>query len=118
RAKEDTNPSDPGNPKQSTGGPRTLEEVKAATVLIKVQSGPLSTSGSGFIMKVRNGSALIATNCHVVAPRPTLDEAGEKSQVTVVLDSGTRKPRSFEAEVLALDPERDLAFVRIIGVDN
>src|SRR5262245_3015865 len=45
RPKEETKKPSDGGTNQSTGGPRSLEEVKAATVLIKVQSGPLTTSG-------------------------------------------------------------------------
>jgi S1-C subfamily serine protease len=57
--------------------------------------------GSGFVI----GDGLIATNAHVVA--------GERS-TNILRDDGRR----FDGAVIAFDPARDLAIVRVSGFDR
>ena len=87
----------------SAGGipAKTLKELKAATVYIKVQfqsqaGKPIPATGSGFVVHVENGVGYIATNNHVINPL-----AGERSQgpPKVVLHSGTPDELTVDALV-------------------
>jgi S1-C subfamily serine protease len=87
-----------------------LTKIKAATVFVKAKAGPLEWSGSGFVFQVDGKTALIATNEHVaVSPR----KGGAPATVDVVFDSGRKNERVLRAEVLATDPDRDLAVLRV-----
>lgn len=91
-----------GTPPASTG--LTLETAAlVARSVVKIE-GPACNKlqdGSGFVV----ADGLIATNAHVVA--------GERS-TTVIRDDGRR----FEGSVVAFDPARDLAVVRVGGFDR
>ena len=91
-----------GTPPASTG--LTLETAAAvARSVVKVE-GPACNKlqdGSGFVTR----EGLIATNAHVVA--------GERT-TTIIRDDGRR----FEGSVVAFDPERDLAIVKVSGFDR
>jgi len=91
-----------GTPPASTG--LTLETAAAvARSVVKVE-GPACNKlqdGSGFV--IRDG--LIATNAHVVA--------GERT-TTIIRDDGRR----FDGSVVAFDPARDLAIVRVSAFDR
>jgi S1-C subfamily serine protease len=99
----------------------TLKDLKAATVFIKVQfhgpgGRPLPATGSGFLLLVEGTTGYVVTNHHVVEPpRPGFRREGDP---TLVFWSGTRKERSATAEVLASDPSRDLALLRVAGFDG
>lgn len=91
-----------GTPPASTG---LSQEVAAqvARSVVKIE-GPACTKlqdGSGFVAEEN----LIATNAHVVA--------GERT-TTVIRDDGRR----FDGEVVAFDPARDLAILRVRGFDR
>ena len=96
---------------------KTLKELKAATVYIQMQFQPMNgkpipVTGSGFVAHAENGVIYIATNNHVVNPL-----AGELPQglPKVVFHSGTPDERTVEAQVVARDPLRDLAILKITG---
>jgi S1-C subfamily serine protease len=97
---------------------KTLKEVKAATVFVKVTvavpRGPRgSATGSGFVMKVDGETGYVVTNDHVVTPRARgFTRVGP---VLLVFWSGTRKERTVSAEIVATDPSRDLAVLRVKG---
>ena len=95
---------------------KDLEELKAATVFIKVTAGSLRGSGSGFLIKSEATTGYIATNHHVVAPvrgfRPRFDSA----EVTVVFRSGTSDEQSYRAMVVADEPDNDLAVLKVTQV--
>ncbi len=81
--------------------PEVAAQVKAATALLRVAGG----EGSGFFVE----PGLLITNAHVVGPPGTPTQ--------VVIAAGTRASRSAEGRVLAADPTRDLALVRVEGMD-
>ncbi|CAB4946073.1 unannotated protein [freshwater metagenome] len=91
-----------GSPPDSTG--LTLEvATRVARSVVKVE-GPACNKlqdGSGFVI----GEGLIATNAHVVA--------GERS-TNILRDDGRR----FDGTVIAFDPARDLAIVRVAGFER
>jgi S1-C subfamily serine protease len=91
-----------GTPPASTG--LTLETAAfVARSVVKVE-GPACNKlqdGSGFVLR----DGLIATNAHVVA--------GERT-TTIIRDDGRR----FDGSVVAFDPERDLAIVRVSAFDR
>jgi len=93
---------------------KTLNELKGATVFVRVAAGPLSGSGSGFLVKVEGETGYLVTNHHVIEPpRPGLPTA-----VTAVFWSGTRKEQSAPAVVLAADALYDLAVLKVTGVKD
>lgn len=91
-----------GTPPPSTGLSLETASLVARSV-VKVE-GPACNKlqdGSGFVVS----DGLIATNAHVVA--------GERS-TTVIRDDGRR----FDGSVVAFDPARDLAVLRVTGFDR
>lgn len=99
---------------------KTLKELKAASVYVKVQftvplGKPISITGSGFVLHVDGDTALIATNQHVVSPLPGLVLVGNPKLVFL---SGTPKEKIVEAQVVASDPSRDLAILKVSGIKD
>lgn len=93
----------------------TLEEVKAATVYVKVDAGDLSGTGSGFYIGAENGAALVATNHHVIdAALLKAPANGKKGTITCVFHSGVpADERPTPAKVVAFDPVADIAILRL-----
>ena len=93
---------DLGPPPFSTG---LTSEVAASVArsVVKIEGAACTKvqDGSGFVV----GDGLVATNAHVIA--------GEFS-TTVVRDDGRR----FDGTVVAFDPARDLAVLRVVGFDR
>lgn len=102
----------------SGGAALSLDEIKKAVVYIIVNSLSANLTGSGFVFRVENDTALIATNHHVIEPAWTkkMLEQDEPVQVTVVFDSGTANERTATAEVISADSDVDLAILRVRGV--
>jgi S1-C subfamily serine protease len=94
--------------------PETVEAVKKAAVFIRVESDNSTSSGSGFVVKSDAKSVLIATNDHVATAKGTAKNA----TITVVFDSGTKTERSYTAQLVATDADRDLAILRVAGVKD
>src|SRR5262245_2399306 len=129
---------------QDSISPETLAAIKRATVYVKVDAKLLSGTGSGFVIQVDGDSALVVTNHHVIEPEIQIEftpKIGRKMvrppfgrppgltprlpvmtlkdvDVTLVFDSGTKSERSAKAQVVAIDPERDLAVLRVKGVKD
>ena len=87
-------------------------------MFIKVHSGqqPGHVSGSGFLLQVDGNTALIATNNHVANPTAKNVGAFGAASHEVVFHSGRRNEFTMKAELVASDPERDLAILRVKGV--
>jgi hypothetical protein len=122
--------------------PKTLIALKRATVFVKVKGDGRDFSGSGFVVKVDKESALVVTNHHVIEPKIEVDmlfpgprgpipgrpigppgllphtmvTTIRNASVSVIFDSGTKAERSVKAEILAVDPQRDLALLRVTKV--
>jgi S1-C subfamily serine protease len=113
-------------PAQEAMTPDTVTAVKRATVFLSVQGPTWKASGSGFVIAADKGSVLIATNHHVLTspaddrrPRPGPAEVMRRlkgAKVTAVFDAGTRTERSTKAEVIAADPDNDLAIIKVAGL--
>jgi predicted Zn finger-like uncharacterized protein len=116
-----------------------LRDVKGATVFVKVEAGAASGSGSGFVLKTEGATGYVVTNHHVVTQPPDEDPAsgwgpfrgrrppmfrppflGAPVQpvVTLVFHSGTPQERSAQAEVVLSDAARDLALLRVVGLQQ
>jgi S1-C subfamily serine protease len=135
----------PAEPKGGNGIPaRDLAELKAATVFVKVEAGPMAGSGSGFVMKLDGDTAYVVTNNHVVNPKveiilppaqprgrwphsrvpPSLVNPGSvvvplpNAVLTCVFRSGTRDEQAIRSELVAFDPQRDLAVLKVTGVQG
>jgi S1-C subfamily serine protease len=80
----------------------TLTKIKASTAFVKAKTGPIETSGSGFVIRVDGDTAYVATNHHVVNPRVRV--RGSKPVLTLVFDSGTKSERVAQGELVASDP--------------
>ncbi len=96
---------------------KTLANLKAATVFLKVEDGRDAASGTGFVIKTEGQTAYLVTNHHVIdladgKPRPF----ARPPVITAVFGSGTKNDRSARAEVLASDVRRDLAVLKVQGV--
>ena len=91
-----------GAPPQATGMTQEVS-VAVARSTVKVEGNACARlqDGSGFVV----APDIIATNAHVVA--------GEK-QTSIFRDDGRR----FDGAVIAFDPSRDLALVRVQGFDR
>ncbi|NBP25573.1 MAG: serine protease, partial [Proteobacteria bacterium] len=87
----------------------TLDALKAATVYIKVEGQLGNSSGSGFLVHVDGQTGLVATNRHVVGRK------GKQAAptTTIVFRSGTKKELEVPAELVAVDPDEDLALMRV-----
>jgi S1-C subfamily serine protease len=106
--------------------PETVTAVKRGTVFLRVQGTGWKGSGSGFVIAADKDTVLIATNHHVISspaddkkarPAPAeLVKSLKAATVTAVFDSGTKAEVSAKAEVIAADPENDLAILRVTGL--
>lgn len=117
---------------------KDIEELKAATVFIKVEAGGMSASGSGFVMNVAGDTGYIVTNHHVVTPpeddlfgprmfprrpfgprfMPGMPGLGAAPVITTVFHSGTKNEQSAKAELITSDSQRDLAILKVNGIKN
>jgi S1-C subfamily serine protease len=120
---------------QTTPGmipPKTLKAIKAATVFIKAEfTGPglaqsLSGTGTGFLLLRGGDTGYVVTNHHVVNPAPVpvrVGPAGRPGLLNLtrtgppllVFHSGTAREKAVPATVVASDPGRDLAILRVMG---
>lgn len=90
---------------------KTLAEIKAATVFVKVETARFAATGSGFVIQSDKDGVLVMTNEHVVNLPPT---AGPVTKREVVFNSGKAKDEAvYAAELLAADADRDLAVLRV-----
>ncbi|HEX3655913.1 MAG TPA: serine protease [Pirellulales bacterium] len=112
--------------------PVVIDNVKRATVLVRVQADGAQQSGSGFVIAINDGEALIVTNSHVVTPPKLVVVRKSRSRVrpkiyvsvqelknvtaSVVFHSGTKDEHSAKAEILAADEKEDLAVLRVTTV--
>ncbi len=113
-------PADADEPRVDAAASKmTLEEIKKAAVYIKVRVGKTGSTGSGFLIRAEGDTGYIATNHHVIRDALGVTDSGSgKPSVTVVFDSGLPSERSFPADILAYDPEVDLAVLRVEEVEK
>jgi S1-C subfamily serine protease len=96
-----------------------LDEIKKATVLVKVSDGDRGGSGSGFLVRVVDRfTGYVVTNFHVIdmgSGTKSHRRPGQMREefVEVVFNSGARDEIEVKAEVVAEDPERDLAVLKV-----
>lgn len=91
---------DVGTPPNTTLSAAVVNKVTASTVKITGNACGRIQEGSGFAV----GRETVVTNAHVVA--------GDRS-VRVQIDSG----KALDATVIAFEPNRDLAVLRVPGLD-
>jgi regulation of enolase protein 1 (concanavalin A-like superfamily) len=89
---------------------KKLDELKAATVYVKVEGKQGTVTGSGFLMLVDGETGFVATNRHVVAAIPG---RFTPQKYSLVFWSGTKKEQVMVGEVVALDPDQDLAVLKV-----
>jgi S1-C subfamily serine protease len=128
-----TEPAEPAAPHAAKGrlSPQALKDLKRATVYIKVSAGSLSSSGSGFLVRVEGDEGYVVTNHHVINPGAELQRPVRRDNrvelqtaiyrtknaaVTVVFFSGTKTERVLHADVIATDDFRDLAVLQVNGL--
>jgi len=87
--------------------------ARLATVFIAARYPNGTATGSGFVAWRRGDEGLVATNRHVVVS----EDGYRASEVEVVLNSGSGSERVLKADVAALDPDADLALLRVKGPD-
>jgi S1-C subfamily serine protease len=105
-----------GSARAEEGIPReTLAALKAATVFVKVDTPRGGETGSGFLMKVDGDTGYVVTNHHVITPPAALHV--QAATVSLVFNSGHKEEKTYPAEVLASDPDRDLAVLKVVAKD-
>jgi S1-C subfamily serine protease/regulation of enolase protein 1 (concanavalin A-like superfamily) len=93
---------------------KQLDALKAATVYVKVDGKQGTASGSGFLIHVDGETGLVATNRHVIAATPG---RFTPTKYSLVFSSGTKKERVLKGEVVAIDPDEDLAVLKVVAKD-
>ena len=86
---------------------RVIEEIKSATVFIRVETSTGLQSGSGFLFQRSKNWGTIVTNVHVIEP-----DEGKIEKITCVFFSGTKREFEVAATVSCTDERSDLAFLR------
>ena len=96
-------PSPARGPPPASSGLSAETAARVARSVVKIEGAACSKiqDGSGFVI----ADGIVATNAHVVA--------GERS-TSVERDDGTR----LDATVVAFDPDRDLALLRVPSIDR
>jgi S1-C subfamily serine protease len=100
-----------------------LEQIKCATVFVRVEVANTGGSGSGFLIKTDGNTGYIVTNHHVITPPTAGGDVPRRlapaqlaqRRITVVFQSGTPAEKSLKAEALASDDEADLAILQVKG---
>ena len=92
--------------------------VKRASVFVRMDGDGWGGSGSGFVVAAADDTLLVATNHHVAVPTPPADAKSPKpAALSVVFDSGTKTEKAYNSvSVVASDPDRDLAVLKVTGV--
>ena len=88
-----------------------VERIKPSVVRVLVfgQTTESSCVGSGFVVQSSGDSSVVATNCHVVAPR------ANDNAIFVCRKNGGRI-EAYRASFLWQDPHLDLALVKVSGM--
>ncbi|HTF56760.1 MAG TPA: trypsin-like peptidase domain-containing protein [Planctomycetota bacterium] len=86
----------------------SLARIKDATVLIMATGPGLQASGSGFVVSPKGH---IVTNRHVVEPRGL----AAATEIFVYLKSGTAEQKKVKGEKVFVDPDCDLALIKVEG---
>ncbi|MFH1321956.1 MAG: trypsin-like peptidase domain-containing protein [Bacteroidota bacterium] len=107
-------------PSQSLPGD-LIENIKEATVYVKVKhryplsEEEVSSTGSGFFIS-RNGC--VVTNYHViqsVIPYYSISYPAPIVEIRIVSNSGTQDHKAYDAYIVSVDKENDLA---VLGISN
>jgi S1-C subfamily serine protease len=120
--------------------PEIARRFKEATVYVKVAIGPLTMSGTGFVVQSSGESALIVTNQHVVTKPKVLAQGGfipglrgrdrlalmkiqqvlaaNEPVVSVVFNSGEPNEQVVKAEVLVQMEDPDLAVLKVTSLKS
>ena len=101
---------------------KTVAMMKEATAYIRTGvdpdvDGPV-VSGSGFVIRAKGTTGYIVTNAHVVAPPRDGGKFAARAPTKVYFRSGTKSEAEATAKVVATEPGRDLAILRVAGVPN
>ena len=92
----------------------TLKAVKESTVYLAVTfAGNRMVQGSGFFAGEAN---MVLTNAHVIGMGR--DHGDFPERIDVVVNSGQEDERSYLGEVAGVDPELDLAMLRVVSNDK
>ncbi|HXD86863.1 MAG TPA: trypsin-like peptidase domain-containing protein [Urbifossiella sp.] len=92
----------------------TIDEIKRACTFIKVEAGPLSSSGSGFLISWSGRTGLIATNHHVIKNATTGRRFGAAAAVvTVIFNSGMPDEHQHKADIVGFDAIADVAILKV-----
>jgi S1-C subfamily serine protease/tRNA A-37 threonylcarbamoyl transferase component Bud32 len=106
-------PTPPPVRQQTRGGPlpprpEVLERARQAAVLVRVSRGGQHWMGSGFFAGERG---VVVTAAHVLGLRERAQPAPDR--VEVVVGPAAPGERTLPARLLAVDPEGDLAVLRV-----
>jgi S1-C subfamily serine protease len=103
----------PKPPPKQQSPEEIVRRVKGATVYVRAEfEGGLWDTGSGF---VAGKPGFVVTNAHVVGYGPRFYQAPKT--VEIVIDSGETNEQVLTATVFGVDPEEDLALLKVEGGD-
>ncbi len=100
----------------------TVAKVKDATTYIRTNvdanEDEPSASGSGFVIGVDGTTGYIVTNAHVMTRTRRDSSGGGRPTAEVYFRSGTKAETRAVAVAVAIEPERDLALLKVTNVPN
>lgn len=86
-----------------------VDKLKSSAVYIFTKVGQSGGTGSGWIIEKDATGVLIVTNRHVV----TDDEGRLGDEVKCYFHPGTEKEQAYIAKIIVVDPDEDLAVLRV-----
>ena len=92
---------------------QAIQRVKGSTTYIRTQSRNQVASGSGFFA---GPAGYVVTNAHVLGFGPK--DVKPPSRVEVVVHSGEGDQKTYNARVVGVSVEDDLALIWVNGTDN
>lgn len=100
-----------------------LDKLKAATVFIKVGTGPAQETGTGFLIKCEGDKYFVVTNRHVLATGVRAEsiqqsKSNNKAKIEVVFNSGQTNERTYKAELVAFHTIGNLALLKLVDAKS
>jgi hypothetical protein len=90
-----------------------VEKIKSSAVYIFTKIGQGGGTGSGWVIEKDSKGVLVVTNRHVISN----DEGQIGDEVICYFYPGTDREKSYKSQVIVVDPDEDLAVLRVEAPD-